>query len=131
MSKKEPQIAHEDNLKSLLSFIELGTDIESEQCLQLTKQLRYFYFGHLKSNIIQPLTHFMVPDFIVLVLTLYFSTFDLIFDFFLFNCRYCMTEVSHSRHIKWLHIELNINTLQHMCCDLISTPAIAYQNECS
>lgn len=63
VTKKEPQIAREDNLKSLLSFVELGTDIESEQCLQLAKELKYFYYEHLKPIVKPPFTHFMVIDY--------------------------------------------------------------------
>lgn len=74
VTKKEPQIAHEDNLKSLLSFVELGTDIESEQCLQLAKELEYFYYEHLKPNVKPPFTHFMVLVLIAHVLTSYFFT---------------------------------------------------------
>lgn len=126
MTKKEPQIAHQDNLKSLLSFVELDTDIESEQCRKLAEQLKYFYFDHLKSNIQPQLTHFTVPN--------HCSCSDRFFFTFIFDavfyCRYYMTKVLRFRHIKWLHIETHINTPQHICCDLISIHRIVCQNEC-
>ena len=75
VTKKEPQIVQEDNLKSLLSFVELGTDIESEQCRDLAKQLKYFYFDHLMPHVKPLYTHFMVTNqkiFIWVFISVYF-----------------------------------------------------------
>lgn len=60
VTKKEPQIVQEDNLKSLLSFVELDTDIESEQCRELAKELKHFYFDRMMPNVKPLFTHFMV-----------------------------------------------------------------------
>lgn len=58
--KKEPEIAHENNLNALLSFMELGTNTDSKECHELSKHLKYFYFDHLSANINPVFTHLKV-----------------------------------------------------------------------
>lgn len=45
MLKKEPVIAHVDNFKSALPFQDLGTEVDDDECRQLTLKLKKFYIG--------------------------------------------------------------------------------------
>lgn len=55
--KKKPQIGYEDNLKKLLLFADLHTDIETEECRGLADQIKHHYYGKLMPNSI---THLKV-----------------------------------------------------------------------
>lgn len=48
--KKKPQIGYEDNLKALLLFADLHTDIETEECRELANQIKHYYYGQLVPN---------------------------------------------------------------------------------
>lgn len=58
--KKHPQIIQEDNLKSALALQELNVDTDSEECRELTKKLKEFYFGCIKESVTPKLTYFLV-----------------------------------------------------------------------
>lgn len=60
MIKKEPQIIHEDNLKSALAFRDLGIDFESDEYREMTIKLKKFYFGDIEESAKPMMTYFMV-----------------------------------------------------------------------
>lgn len=60
--KKEPQIIQEDNLKSALGLQELNIDIEGEECRELSRKMKKFYFGEIEECAMPKTTIFMVIE---------------------------------------------------------------------
>lgn len=60
MIKKEPRIIREDNLKSALALQELNTNTESEECREMAKKLKHYYFGHITECLMPKMTYFLV-----------------------------------------------------------------------
>lgn len=73
---KKPSILSKLKLENLLPFHELGMDVDSDQCRELGKKLKKFYFGFSAVS----------PETIFVYLMVNFNGFFLLIFAFQFSC---------------------------------------------